>query len=170
MLERTHAGRTKLDAAREASEQLLGLLALDPTADPSQRDLAGIVAFNGDAQVLQDLTSDPAELQQALSRIQPQQQTCIVCGIDAAQSVLAAGPVSTDRVSVILLLTDGRSNPRPVSEALLSAAKAKEAGTIIFTIGLGPDHEAVPYSTWPRSQASTTTPRMPKTCEQSTQR
>ena len=142
MLEQTHAGRTKLDAAREASEQLLGLLALDPAAEQEQRDLAGIVSFNAEAQVLEELSADLAELKMALSRIQPQQQTCIVCGLDAAQKVLAAGPAAPGRVPVILLLTDGRSNPRPVSEALRSAEFAKAAGITVFTIGLGPDHDA----------------------------
>ncbi len=38
-----------------------------------------------------------------------------------------------------VLLTDGRSNPRPASEAVARAGEAKAAGMTVFTIGLGAD-------------------------------
>ncbi|HQZ72255.1 MAG TPA: VWA domain-containing protein, partial [Anaerolineae bacterium] len=38
--------------------------------------------------------------------------------------------------------TDGRSNPRPVADAEASAAVAKAAGVMVFTIGIGDDLDA----------------------------
>jgi hypothetical protein len=40
------------------------------------------------------------------------------------------------------VLTDGRSNPRPASEAEAAAGRAKAAGVTVFTIGLGEDVDA----------------------------
>ena len=64
-------------------------------------------------------------------------QTCLVCGIDEAAAELASNRHADDHTPVIILLTDGQSNPRPVSEAVDQAAVAKAAGVVIFTIGLG---------------------------------
>lgn len=38
-----------------------------------------------------------------------------------------------------VMQTDGRSNPRPASEAVARAGEAKAAGVTVFTIGLGAD-------------------------------
>ena len=40
---------------------------------------------------------------------------------------------------MLVLLTDGKSNPRPASEAVARADEAKRSGIVIFTIGLGSD-------------------------------
>jgi hypothetical protein len=40
-----------------------------------------------------------------------------------------------------VLLTDGRSNPRPVAEAVARASAAKAAGVRVYTIGLGAEVE-----------------------------
>ncbi len=66
-------------------------------------------------------------------------QTCIVCGLKAASEVLESDARINSNEPVIILLTDGRSNPRPVSEAVTEADRLKEAGNVIFTIGLGDD-------------------------------
>ncbi len=41
------------------------------------------------------------------------------------------------RSAALILLTDGKANPGPTSEAVARAAAAKKAGIVIFTIGLG---------------------------------
>jgi secreted protein with Ig-like and vWFA domain len=43
------------------------------------------------------------------------------------------------RTRTIILLTDGRSNPQPVADAVTSAAAAKARGVVIFTVGIGDD-------------------------------
>jgi len=39
----------------------------------------------------------------------------------------------------MIVLTDGRSNPRPIGEAVARAADAKADGILIATVGLGTD-------------------------------
>jgi hypothetical protein len=55
---------------------------------------------------------------------------------------LAGARHAADHAAVLILLTDGRSNPRPAEEAVARAAAAKAAGVTVFTIGLGADVEA----------------------------
>jgi Mg-chelatase subunit ChlD len=50
---------------------------------------------------------------------------------------LASERRDTANTPVLILLTDGKSNPRPASEAVARAAQAKQSGMVIFTIGLG---------------------------------
>ena len=131
MLERTSAGRSKLEAARDAAGRFLGQLHL------AAGDQAAIVAFNSDAALLQPLTGDRAALDAALARIQPAVQTCLVCGVDAGADELASPRRRAGSRPVLILLTDGRSNPRPASEAVDRAAEAKRAGVLIYAVGLG---------------------------------
>lgn len=131
MLDPTAAGRTKLDAAKEAANSFLDQL------DAS--DQVAIVAFNADAWLLQELTSDRAALDSAIVGITSAQQTCIVCAVGEAADELASDRRNPDNTPVLILLTDGKSNPRPVGEAVARAELAKQAGVTIFTIGLGDD-------------------------------
>lgn len=64
----------------------------------------------------------------------------------ASRSRLAAATLITLVITFIVplpayallsALTDGRSNPRPVAEAVEEAARLKALGRVIFTIGLG---------------------------------
>src|SRR3990172_63931 len=112
MLKPTSAGRSKLDAARDAAGIFLGQLHLDAG------DQAAIVAFNSDAVLLHPLTADRTTLDAALARIQPAVQTCLVCGVYAGANELASPRGRAANRPVIILLTDGRSNPRPASEAV----------------------------------------------------
>ncbi|MFN8575164.1 MAG: VWA domain-containing protein, partial [Gemmatimonadaceae bacterium] len=66
-------------------------------------------------------------------------QTCLVCAVDAAAAELASARRRDGNVPVVVLLTDGRANPRPAGEAVDAAARAKAAGVTFFTIGLGDD-------------------------------
>src|SRR3990172_118348 len=84
MLKPTSAGRSKLDAARDAAGIFLGQLHLDAG------DQAAIVAFNSDAVLLHPLTADRTTLDAALARIQPAVQTCLVCGVYAGANELAS--------------------------------------------------------------------------------
>lgn len=129
----TIRGRTKLDAARDAARALVANLRLD------RGDQAAVVAFSAEAALLQPLTRDAAAVDAALDRIAFDAQTCIVCGVDVAAGELASARHLDGNARVPILLTDGRSNPQPAGAAVERAARAKAAGVIVFTIGLGDD-------------------------------
>jgi Mg-chelatase subunit ChlD len=136
MTERTAAGGTKLDAAIAAARAFLGALRFD------RGDQAAIVAFNAEATLLAPLTDDRAALDAALAGIQTAQQTCLVCAVDASAAELASPRHVAAHLPTLILLTDGRSNPQPVSAAVARAGAAKAAGVVIYTIGLGAEVEA----------------------------
>ncbi len=142
MLEPTAGGRPKLDVALAAVRDFVGELVLaSASGDPATGDRAAIVAFNSGATRLVGLTADRGALDRALASVVVSPQTCIVCGLEAAVAALAearGGGVTP----VIVLLTDGRSNPRPVADAEAVAAAARADGVVVFTIGLGMDVEA----------------------------
>ena len=131
MLETTAAGRSKLAAAIAAAGTFLDQLRLDAG------DQAAIVSFNADAVLRTELTALRPILDAALASITPASQTCLVCGVDVAATELASARHRADNTPVLILLTDGLSNPRPASEAVQRAAEAKAAGVVIHTIGLG---------------------------------
>ena len=145
------AARSKLDAARDAARAFLDALRLAPGSGPGQGpdpapgqgeadgDQAAIVAFNSAATLLSPLSADRAALDAALGAIAPGPQTCIVCGVDAAAQELASARHRAGSAAVLVLLTDGRSNPQPPAQAVARAQAAKAAGVRIYTIGLGAD-------------------------------
>ncbi|MBK8540283.1 MAG: VWA domain-containing protein [Ardenticatenia bacterium] len=127
--------RSKLDAARGAALTFLDALHLD--AD--RGDQAAVIGFNSSAALLSPLTADRSALDAALAAIAPAPQTCIVCGVDTAAAELASARHRADHAAVLILLTDGRSNPQPAAEAVARAVVAKAAGIRIYTVGLGAD-------------------------------
>lgn len=131
MLELTGGGRTKLDAALAAARAFVDTLNL-----ATGRDRAAIVAFNAEARIVQPMTSDRDALHAALAALDVAQQTCLPCAIETGVAALdeAEARVST---RTLIMLTDGRSNPRPASEAIDLAAEAKAASILVFTIGIG---------------------------------
>jgi Mg-chelatase subunit ChlD len=133
MLEPTADDLSKLRAAQRAVGNFLHGLQLDAG------DQAAIIAFNSKAWTEQWLTADRRALQRALERIVAAPQTCLVCAVDVAARELTSNRHNPESQSVMILLTDGKSNPQPVSQAVDRAAEAKLAGITIFTIGLGED-------------------------------
>ncbi|MFQ5510146.1 MAG: VWA domain-containing protein, partial [Leptospirillia bacterium] len=132
MLEATTGGRTKLEAAVAAAEAFLDLLALP-------EDQAAVVTFNGGVQVVASLTGDRAALSKAFGRIVPGSGTRIHLGIEAAVSELTGPARRGENVPVMVVLTDGRASPDGPEVAVAAADRAKAAGILIFTIGLGAD-------------------------------
>ena len=126
-------GQVKLEAARDAALSFLDALHLD------KGDQAAVVAFNEKAVLLTGLTANRTALNSALASITSAAQTCIVCGMDAGAIELTALRRKAANAPVLILLTDGRSQPQPVSDAVERAAKAKGSGIRIYTIGLGAD-------------------------------
>ena len=88
------------------------------------------------------LTSDRLALDTALAGITLAPLTCLVCGIESADAELHSPRRLADHTPVLIIVTDGRSNPRPVADAEASAATAKGNGAMIFTIGIGEDLDA----------------------------
>lgn len=131
MTERTPAGRMKIDAAIAAARSFLDALRCD------RGDQAAIVAFNADATLLAPLTDDRAVLDAALAGIRTFPQTCIVCAVETAAATLDSPRHVPAHTAALILLTDGRSNPQPVGEAVERAADAKARGVVVFTVGLG---------------------------------
>lgn len=134
MLQLTSAGRTKLDAARGAAEIFLDHMQFE------SGDEAAIVAFSADATVIMKITSDREALQSSLTRIEVEPNTCLVCGIEA--SLREVDRHAPGLLPVVIVLTDGKSNPRPAREAVEAARRAKSQGVVFFTIGLGLDVES----------------------------
>lgn len=127
------ASRSKLDAARDAARALLDALRLD------RGDQAAVVGFNSAATLQSPLTADRAALNRALAVIAPAAGTCIVCAVEAAAAELATARRQAGHAPVLVLLTDGRSNPQPAAEAVAGAAAAKATGIRVYTVGLGAD-------------------------------
>jgi len=131
MLDLTVSGRLKLDAAVEAAALFVDRLAL------GAGDQAGIVYFNREAHLARQLTGDRAALHRALARPEANLQTCLVCGVEAALAELTSSRRLAPNIPVMIVLTDGLSNPRPAAEAVEAARRAKQAGIVVFTVGLG---------------------------------
>ncbi|MEO8083258.1 MAG: vWA domain-containing protein [Ardenticatenales bacterium] len=133
MREDAGGGTTKMAASLFAAKVFIGELQL-----AEGRDRAAIVSFNDEARVMQNLTQDRTALDAALDAIVLSPQTCLPCAVDVAESVLDHGAADGRlRTKTMILLTDGRSNPRPVAEAVARAALAKQHGILLFTIGIG---------------------------------
>jgi Mg-chelatase subunit ChlD len=136
MLDPTAAGGSKLDAARAAARAFLASLRL------GTGDQAALVAFHADAWLVRPLTSDLASLEAGLAGLRTGTQTRIDRGIGVARAELTSSRHLPDNLPVMVVLTDGRNNPVPVEAALAEAASAKDAGLVLFTIGLGQDLDA----------------------------
>jgi len=128
-------GRSKLAVAVAAAHTFLDQINVD------RGDQAAVVAFNASAHLLAPLTGNRPMLSAALGGIRTAQQTCIVCAVDTAWMELAGPRHAPGHAPVMVLLTDGQSNPRPVAEAVARAKQVKAAGVRIYTIGLGADVE-----------------------------
>lgn len=133
MLESTSAGRTKLDAARAAASVFLDQLRLEAG------DQAALVTFDADARLAQPLTTDRSALDRALAAMATRQRTCLACAVDQAGRELSGTRHVGFNMPVLVLLTDGRSNQGPAGEAVTQAQTLKDRGTVVFTIGVGPD-------------------------------
>lgn len=133
MLERDADGRTKLDAVRSTAAAFLDQLRLDAG------DQAALVAFNQQATLLQALTADRPSLDRAFGQMSTATGTRIHLGIDAAHAELVGPRHRSEHAAVLVLLTDGRSDPSSTELALSQATEAKADGIVIFTIGLGND-------------------------------
>jgi Ca-activated chloride channel homolog len=63
-------------------------------------------------------------------------------GIAVARDELAGPRKRAGNVPVMIVLTDGLNNPVPVDVAVAETARTKDAGVVLFTVGLGQDVDA----------------------------
>ena len=102
-------------------------------------DLAGLVSYNDQATLDRRLTNSASALRQAIGAIPAADgYTSITRGLQTAQDELASGRHNPEALPVILLLSDGMPTLDDTpAQALAAATAAKNAGSRIFTVGLG---------------------------------
>jgi VWFA-related protein len=114
----------KIKGAKEAARAYLDLM--------RPGDQAGLVSFNTEVKVVQPVTTDKAELEQAIDSLQPAGNTAmfdaLVAGVDTLKDVAGR--------KAIILLSDGLDN-RSHSSADDVITAIGPAGLSISTIGLG---------------------------------
>jgi Ca-activated chloride channel homolog len=100
----------------------------------AKSDRLGLVAFAGSAYLQCPLTIDDSAFRQSLEALDvntlPEGGTALADAIETAQQAFKEG----DSYKVLVLFSDGEDQD---SGALEAAKKAKDAGLIIFTIGIG---------------------------------
>jgi Ca-activated chloride channel family protein len=120
-------GGTKLHAAQAAARTFLEQL--------GQADHGALVSFDSAARRDVGLTGDHAAVVQALERLTTTRGTRLELGLAEARRTLTEQG-RPDATAVVVLLTDGLSGsgPEPVRA---EAAALREAGVMVFAIGLG---------------------------------
>lgn len=129
------SGGRKIDVAKRAAGQLLGLLDRERCLSRTPGE-AALVAFNQSvgASPSGGLTDDFGLLSQALDATRAEGGTNIG---DALTTALAAIPRSTGQRQNIVLLSDGVRTVGPTNDAILAGpvAEARDRGVRIYTIG-----------------------------------
>ncbi|MBI1927646.1 VWA domain-containing protein [Candidatus Poribacteria bacterium] len=126
-------GKTKLQAAQTAVQQVLDLIAME--AAGTNQHQAGLVTFSGSAEVVRSLTSDWNALRNSLQALQPTARTNLGEGLKAATQSLKV----TLGEKIIILLSDGLTNEGLSREEILSgpAQEAARAKLKVYTVGMG---------------------------------
>jgi len=141
----TRAGRSKRDAALEAARQFVAQLDLEPDAE-GRHDRMAVVGFNDTAWTQVGLTGDPVALGTAIDGLVERvaHGTRLDLAFLQGQAALDADERLDGSQPVMVVLTDGLPNRVPFEPGsrqedtvLREAATAREAGTRVFTIGLG---------------------------------
>lgn len=98
-------------------------------------DQVGLVSFTTTANLDRQLSHDGDSVKSAIDALVSGKSTNMSAGISTAQSELAGNRHNSAARPVMLLMSDGVPDSSPA--ALAAAQAAKNAGTRIFTIGLG---------------------------------
>jgi hypothetical protein len=142
----TSSGRSKHAAALAAAASFVGQLDLRP-GEPGAGDRVGVVGFNNAAWTATGLTQSETDALAALASL-PRgiaEGTRLDLAFEEGARVLAATSRDSAVTAALVVLTDGLPNrvPTPVGggpqeDTVLGAARAaREAGSRVFTIGLG---------------------------------
>ncbi|MCA9872581.1 MAG: VWA domain-containing protein [Anaerolineales bacterium] len=119
--------------ARNAASDFVDLMNLDPDLETGS-DAVAVVAFDDFAQLLTPFSTERGQVIGDIQGIQDGGGTAIDAGLSLAaqQFLLTPPPVGTE--SLIILLSDGQSNP---DAAIAAADQAKRQGIRIVTVALG---------------------------------
>lgn len=118
---------TKMDDAKDAANAFLDAVDMGI-------DRVGVVGFNQEARLLQEMTGNRSNARAAIDDLTAAGGTDIAAGVDEARRELTGPRRRTDASSVVVLLTDGGSAVQP---ALRAAEQARLEGARLFTIGFG---------------------------------
>jgi Ca-activated chloride channel family protein len=124
----------KIEAARAAANRLVDLL------DPD-RDRAAVLAFDATVKEMVPLTGDRAALRSGIAGISLGAGTRLDLAMNRAATLLDASPRLTSRPAIVLL-TDGLPDGGTRPEVLAAAERARSAGIVVYTVGLGADVDA----------------------------
>ena len=130
----------KYNDARQACSNFVQNLNFSTNADQ-----AGLASYNTNATLDQKLTNNLQALDQGIHSIPAASgNTSISLGLQTAQAELVSSRHKPQALPVLILLSDGLPTGSDTkSNALYVATQAKNAGTLIFTIGLGADVDPV---------------------------
>jgi Ca-activated chloride channel family protein len=110
-------------------------------------DSVTVVAFDSSAQVVVPPTRVSAEsrprIENAIRSIRLGGDTCISCGLEEGMRQLASAPLGSDRISRMILLSDGATNSgiRDVPGLRAMAGRMFGKGVTISTIGVDVDFD-----------------------------
>lgn len=128
-------GRPKYEVALEAARGFADGLRLHPGGDQ-----LAVVAFNDQARLLQELTSDASRTDAVLRTFTPiRAQSRLEAGVRLAASELLGPRHRTGVPGALVVLTDGNTNPEHGDQSIVEAWHAKNAGLTVFVVGIGPD-------------------------------
>lgn len=109
--------------------------AVNRLIDNLQKDRIGMVVFAGDAYIQLPITSDYISAKSFVNGLSttmvPRQGTCISSAIELATRSFSE---QSSRSRAIILITDGENHD---DDPLSAAQEAKDAGVIIYTVGIG---------------------------------
>ncbi|MGB9872617.1 MAG: VWA domain-containing protein [Anaerolineae bacterium] len=101
------------------------------------QDQIGLVSFADSATLNQQLTHSANAVKSAIDALSAGGSTNMTAGINAAQAELTSSRHNLAARPVILFMSDGQPTVDTPASAVAAAQAAKNAGTRIFTIGLG---------------------------------
>jgi Ca-activated chloride channel family protein len=127
----TPDGVVKLDAAKAGARRFVGQML--------GGEHVAVVSFNTGAELAPGLSADQAALSAAIDAIAMAAGTRLDLAIDTARMEFASERAQPGASKVLVLLTDGRPTNTTPEAVLAAAAAARDAGVLVFTIGLGQD-------------------------------
>lgn len=125
----------KMGAARTAALEFVGQL-------DYSRNQVGLITFASEAEMVQNLTSNPRQLLRAIPDLGDDGGTNMLAAMQMAEAELLGPRGRPEARKVIILLTDGRPNDG-AGEMLATAATYRASGLVdIYAVGLGLDVDA----------------------------
>jgi len=156
---RDPSGKHKIEAARDAALLVTRMIRRENERQGTEHEV-GIVAFTNNAWTLQPLTSEIADVERAIARLEPQSGTNLAAGLIEGARLLQA--VTTQDRRILILLSDGvptvyldgrgasnRSELTALEQEVLDKAvpQAVSASDCLYVIGFGDPDEIV--GGWP---------------------